>query len=76
MAGYELGLLPDGDPAEGALTYWGVQDVTAAVDAATATGASVHVPESEVGGGIITATVRTPTGSIVGFIFNPHFQVG
>ena len=25
--GYELGLLPDGDPATGALTYWGVADV-------------------------------------------------
>ena len=24
VAGYELGLLPDADPALGALTYWGV----------------------------------------------------
>jgi predicted enzyme related to lactoylglutathione lyase len=74
VAGYELGLLPDGDPADGALTYWGVEDCQAAVDAAVALGAEVHVPPADVGEGIVTATVRTPQGSIVGFIVNPHFQ--
>jgi predicted enzyme related to lactoylglutathione lyase len=76
VAGYELGLLPDGDPADGALTYWGVADCQAAVDAAVALGASVHVAASEVGEGIVTATVATPQGSLVGFIVNPHFQAG
>ena len=71
--GYELGLLPNGDPAEGALTYWGVPDVNAAVAAAIAHGASEHAPASEVGDEIVTATVRTPQGAIVGFIYNPHF---
>jgi len=28
---------------------------------------------AEVGDGIVTATVRAPDGSIVGFIYNPHF---
>jgi hypothetical protein len=28
-----------------------------------------------VGDGIITASVRTPSGSIVGFIVNPHFSL-
>jgi predicted enzyme related to lactoylglutathione lyase len=74
VAGYELGLLPGADPADGALTYWGVEDAQAAVDAAVALGATVHTPASEVGEGIVTATVRTPQGSIVGFIVNPHFQ--
>ena len=74
VAGYELGLLPDGDPADGALTYWGVDDVAAAVAAAVTSGASVHVAPSDVGGGIVTATVRTPTGVILGFIYNPHFK--
>ncbi len=73
VAGYELGLLPDGAPDDGALTYWGVADVAAAVEDALALGASVHVAASEVGDGIITATVRTPDGTIVGFIDNPHF---
>lgn len=74
VGGYELGLLPDGDPADGALTYWGVDDVPAAVSAAEALGATVHVPAHDVGDGIVTATIRTPMGSIVGFIYNPHFR--
>ena len=73
VAGYELGLLPGADPADGALTYWGVEDMPAAVDDALARGAVVHVPASEVGDDIVTATVRAPDGSIVGFIRNPHF---
>jgi len=73
VAGYELGLLPDADPADGALVYWGVQDVAAAVDLAVAAGCTAHTPVAEVGDGIVTASVRTPTGSILGLIFNPHF---
>ena len=74
VAGYELGLLPDGNPADGALTYWGVSDCQAAVDAAVGLGAEVHVPPADVGEGIVTASVRTPQGSLVGFIVNPHFN--
>jgi hypothetical protein len=65
--------LPDADPADGALVYWGVPDVSAAVAAAVTRGATEHVPASEVGDGIVTATVRTPQDTIVGFIYNPHF---
>jgi catechol 2,3-dioxygenase-like lactoylglutathione lyase family enzyme len=74
VGGYELGLLPTAAPYDGALTYWGVADVAAAFDAALAQGASEHVPVTEVGKDIVTATVRTPDGTIVGLIFNPHFQ--
>ena len=74
VAGYELGLLPDADPADGAITYWGVADVAAAVAVAVAAGSTVHVAPSDVGEGIITASVRTPTGSILGLIYNPHFK--
>ena len=73
VAGYELGLLPDADPADGALVYWGVDDVDAAVADAVAGGATVHTPAAEVGDGIVTATVTSPQGAIVGFIVNPHF---
>jgi predicted enzyme related to lactoylglutathione lyase len=76
VAGYELGLLPGGNPADGALTYWGVADCLAAMDAAIALGATVHTPASEVGEGIVTGTVTTPDSAIVGFIVNPHFQAG
>ena len=75
VAGYELGLLPDADPTDGALTYWGVDDVPAAVSATVAAGASVISPAVEVGDGIVTATVRSPDGSVVGLIFNPHFSL-
>jgi catechol 2,3-dioxygenase-like lactoylglutathione lyase family enzyme len=73
VGGYELGLLPTADPSDGALTYWGVADVVAAVAASLARGATEHVPPSAVGDDIVTATVRTPQGTIVGFIYNPHF---
>ncbi len=73
VAGYELGLLPVADPTDGALVYWGVDDVDAAVADAVAGGATVHTPAAEVGDGIVTATVTSPQGAIVGFIVNPHF---
>jgi hypothetical protein len=74
VGGYELGLLPDAEPADGALTYWGTDDVDAAVADAVALGATVHVAANEVGDGIVTATVRSPQGFVVGFIHNPHFR--
>jgi catechol 2,3-dioxygenase-like lactoylglutathione lyase family enzyme len=74
VAGYELGLLPDASPADGAITYWGTDDVAAAVEAALALGAAPHAPVAEVGGGIITGSVTNPMGMIVGFIYNPHFK--
>ena len=74
VGGYELGLMPDANASDGALTYWGVDDVEAAVADAVALGAAVHVAPSEVGDGIVTATVTSPQGFIVGFIFNPHFR--
>jgi len=74
VGGYELGLLPDADPADGALVYWGVDDVEDAVAQALAAGGSVHVPAADVGDGIVTATVRAPEGTILGLIFNPNFR--
>lgn len=73
IAGYELGLLPDGAPADGALTYWGVDDVAGAVRTAIEAGATEHTPISDVGEGIVTATVRTPQHTVLGFVYNPHF---
>ena len=76
VAGYELGLLPDADPADGALTYWGVDDVSATVAAAVEAGSEIHTPAADVGEGIVTATVRRSDGTIVGFIRNPNFSLG
>lgn len=73
IAGYELALMPDANPADGALVYWGVPDVAEAVAVAMASGSSEHTPVADVGDGIVTATVRTPDGSILGMIYNPNF---
>lgn len=73
VAGYELGLLPDADPADGAITYWAVDDVAASMFALIASGASLHQPATEVGDGITAGSVRSPDGSIIGLIDNPHF---
>jgi len=76
VAGYELALMPDADPADGALVYWGVTDVHQAVAAAIGSGSTQHAPVADVGDGIVTATVRTPDGNILGLIFNPNFSLG
>ena len=73
VAGYELGLLPTADQTDGALVYWGVDDVEAALAEAMTQGATLHASASDVGDGIITGSVRTPSGSILGLICNPHF---
>jgi catechol 2,3-dioxygenase-like lactoylglutathione lyase family enzyme len=74
QAGYELGLLPTADSADGALTYWGVDDVAAAMAQAIELGAVEHAPATEVGDGIVTGSVRAPDGAILGLIYNPHFR--
>jgi predicted enzyme related to lactoylglutathione lyase len=74
LGGYELGLLPNADPADGVLTYWGVDDVAAAMAQAIELGAVEHGPATEVGDGIVTGSVRTPDGAILGLIRNPHFR--
>jgi catechol 2,3-dioxygenase-like lactoylglutathione lyase family enzyme len=73
VGGYELGLVPDGDPA-GATTYWGVDDVGAALSSAVVGGAEVREAAHDVGDGIVVGSVTTPLGNLVGFIHNPHFN--
>ena len=75
VAGFELGLVPSSDDAGTSLTYWGVEDVIDAMNDAVSAGAVVHEPASDVGEGIVTGAVRSPQGSLVGFIRNPHFAL-
>jgi predicted enzyme related to lactoylglutathione lyase len=75
VAGYELGLLPDANQDDGAQVYWGADDVPSALQSALAQGAQVIGPVTDVGEGIVTASVRLPDGSVVGFIYNPHFSL-
>lgn len=74
QAGDELGLLPTAEPADGALTYWGVDDVGAAIAQASKLGAVEHGPATDVADGIVTGSVRTPGGAILRLIDDPHFR--
>lgn len=77
VGGYELGLQPEEGPGiprgENVETYWGVDDVQAVFDQLLASGATAHMQPSDVGGGIVVATVKDPWGNVFGIIKNPHF---
>jgi predicted enzyme related to lactoylglutathione lyase len=79
VAGYELGLQPgtsiDGDKAEGAVAYWGVENAAAAFTRLLELGATVHEAVQDVGEGIKVATVKDPFGNVFGLIENPHFKI-
>jgi predicted enzyme related to lactoylglutathione lyase len=73
--GFELGLIPDGEPgAAGSIAYWGVPDAAAEVARLQELGAEVRDDVMDVGGGIKTATVLDPFGNLFGVIENPHFD--
>jgi catechol 2,3-dioxygenase-like lactoylglutathione lyase family enzyme len=78
VAGYELGLQPgtssDGDKADGAVAYWGVENAAAAFAHLQELGATVHEEVQDVGEGIKVATVKDPFGNTFGIIENPHFK--
>ena len=74
VAGYELGLLPDGDGGAGGTTFfWGVDEIETAVERLTNLGATPTQAPTDVGGGIRVATVTDPFGNVLGVIENPHF---
>jgi lactoylglutathione lyase len=79
IGGYELGLLPEeheaGDKAESVVAYWAADDIQEAYRHFTAVGASEHEQPFNVGGPIMTATVKDPWGNIIGLIYNPEFKL-
>jgi predicted enzyme related to lactoylglutathione lyase len=75
VGGFELGLLPEGEPGPGGVVaYWGTADVAAEVARVVALGATVVQPVQDVGGDILVATVADPFGNHIGLIRNPHFD--
>lgn len=75
VGGFELGLLPDGQPGiTGPQPLWGVSDIDATYARLIALGASELEPVTAVGGGIQVAAVQDPFGNRLGIIFNPHFR--
>lgn len=76
VGGFELGLIPDGEPGTaGATAYWGTADAQAEVARLVGLGATVESPVADVGEGIKVATVRDPYGNLFGIIENPHFDL-
>jgi predicted enzyme related to lactoylglutathione lyase len=76
IGGFELGLVPDGQPgAAGGKAYWGVDDIAAEVERLAALGAAVVVAVQDVGEGIRVAELGDPFGNVIGLIENPRFDV-
>lgn len=79
IAGYELGLQPDetdaGAKAENVATYWGVSDIEAEFNRFISLGATAFEEPENVGGDIITATLKDPWGNLIGLIYNPEFKL-
>jgi catechol 2,3-dioxygenase-like lactoylglutathione lyase family enzyme len=74
VGGFELGLFPGADPADGPHTYWGVSDLEEALARLLAGGATIAEEIVEPGDQIRMAGVTTPDGFFVGLIENPHFE--
>lgn len=77
---HELGIIdrrfaPRGrsDGPGGAIVYWHVDDVRAAVDRLVSMGATVHEEPVERGPGFVTASVVDPFGNVLGVMFNQHY---
>ncbi|MGN9838672.1 VOC family protein [Nonomuraea sp. H19] len=71
----ELAMTPAPDtvgPA-GALVFWHVNDVPAALARLVAMGAKEHDSPRDRGEGFITASVIDPWGNILGLMYNPHY---
>ena len=76
IGGFELGLVPDGEPGTaGCTAYWGVDHIASEVARVAALGASVHHPIQDVGDGIKVAELLDPFGNLLGLIENPLFDL-
>ncbi|HEV3089639.1 MAG TPA: VOC family protein [Candidatus Elarobacter sp.] len=63
----EIGLIPNRDKREpGALAYWTVSDIAASVKALEAAGGTVVQAITDVGYGLLVASVKDPNGATVG----------
>jgi len=81
IGGYELGLLPDEDSATSlktgnVVTYWGVDDIESEFKRFTDLGAIPNETPENVGGDIVTASIKDPWNNVIGLIYNPEFSLG
>jgi predicted enzyme related to lactoylglutathione lyase len=79
IQGYELGLQSEENPTldkiESVVAYWGVENIQQTYDRLIELGAAENEKPYNVGGEIMTATVKDPFGNIIGLIYNPEFQL-
>ena len=79
ISGYELGLQPEEKPtvnkAESVVSYWGVKDIEKVYRHLIDLGATEHEQPFNVGGELMTATVKDPWGNLIGVIYNPEFKL-
>jgi predicted enzyme related to lactoylglutathione lyase len=61
------------DGPAGAIVYWHVDDVVAALDTLLAMGATEYQPIVHRGAGFTTAAVTDPFGNLLGIMYNPHY---
>lgn len=79
IGGYELGLRPEDNPTtdkeESVVSYWGVEDIQKVYSEFIALGATENEKPYNVGGELMTATVKDPWGNVIGLIYNPEFKL-
>ncbi|HEX6847689.1 MAG TPA: VOC family protein [Chitinophagaceae bacterium] len=78
IGGFELGLQPGepgNDKKESVVAYWGVKEIHKEYNRFIEAGATEYEKPTEVGEGIIVATLKDPWNNIIGLIFNPHFKL-
>lgn len=72
--GCELGLDPNAakEGLKYPIAYWHVKNLADATKQILASGATVNAEAKDVGGGMMMATFKDPTGNIFGVIENPN----
>lgn len=79
IGGYELGLQPEDmpttDKTESVIAYWGVNNIEDVYTQIIGLGATENEKPYNVGGEIVTATVKDPWGNVIGLIYNPEFKL-
>lgn len=68
----EIGLVPGGNASSNGLAYWTVPDIAASVKALEAAGGTIVQEITDVGYGLLVASVKDPNGSIVGLRQPPN----
>ena len=77
VSGYELGLQPtenQNSTGNNEVVYWGVQNIQETYERLLKLGAKSYKQPENVGGEIMTATVKDPWDNLFGIIYNPNFK--